>query len=54
MMKGADGIADTRTTVLVEGNLAAPISLTNAVRTGHQFLIDIAHSADPSDRDRRR
>ena len=25
-----------------------PISLTNAVGTGHQFLIDIAHSADPS------
>ena len=37
-----------RTTVLVEGNRAAPISLANAVRTGHQFLIDIAHSADPS------
>jgi len=25
-----------------------PIDVTNAVRTGHQFLIDIAHSADPS------
>ena len=47
MMKGADGIADTADDFLVEGNRAAPISLANAVRTGHQFLIDIAHSADP-------
>ena len=35
-------------TVLVEGNPAAPINLTNAVRTGHQFLIDIAHNAGRS------
>ncbi|POF39057.1 heme peroxidase [Pseudomonas laurylsulfativorans] len=48
VMKGADGIAGTADDVLVEGNRAAPISLTNAVRTGHQFLIDIAHSADPT------
>jgi hypothetical protein len=48
MMKGADGIADTADDVLVEGNPLAPVNLTNAVRTGHQFLIDIAHSADPS------
>ena len=48
MMKGADGLADTTDDVLVEGNRAAPISLANAVATGHQFLIDIAHSADPS------
>ena len=47
MMKGADGIADDDDDVLVEGNPLAPINLTNAVRTGHQFLIDIAHSADP-------
>ena len=48
---GADGIAGTAddTTTLVEGNPAAPIDLTNAVRTGHQFLIDIAHSAIPVD-----
>ena len=26
---------------------AAPIDLTNAVRTGHQFLIDVAHNAVP-------
>jgi len=47
---GGDGIlgnADDGTT-LVEGNPAAPIDLTNAVRTGHQFLIDVAHNADPT------
>ncbi len=47
---GADGIfgnGDDGTT-LVEGNPAAPIDLSHAVRTGHQFLIDIAHSADPT------
>ncbi|MGE0741122.1 MAG: peroxidase family protein, partial [Hyphomonadaceae bacterium] len=33
---------------LVSGNLAAPISLANAISTGHSFLDDIAHSADPS------
>ena len=49
MMRGADGIADTADDVLVEGNPAAPISLVNAVRTGHQFLIDIAHNAVPVD-----
>ncbi|WP_223511138.1 peroxidase family protein [Pseudomonas sp. GL-B-19] len=49
MMRGADGIADTADDVLVEGNPAAPISLVNAVRTGHQFLIDVAHNAVPVD-----
>ncbi len=46
---GLDGIAGTAddTTVLVEGNTTAPIDLTNAVRTGHQFLIDVAHNAVP-------
>src|SRR5262249_26380143 len=47
VMKGADGIAGTADDVLVEGNPAAPIDLTNAARTGHQFLIDIAHNAVP-------
>src|SRR4030095_3747208 len=47
VMKGADGIAGTADDVLVEGNLAAPISLANAVRTGHAFLNDIAHDAVP-------
>src|SRR3990167_5316592 len=32
---------------LVEGNPAAPVDLTNAVSTEHQFLIDIAHNAVP-------
>ncbi len=42
VMDNGDG-----TTSLVEGNPAAPISLANAVRTGHGFLDDIAHSAVP-------
>ncbi|HKA06170.1 MAG TPA: peroxidase family protein, partial [Gemmataceae bacterium] len=48
---GADGIFGTADdgTTLVEGNPAAPVDLTHAVRTGHQFLIDIAHSANPFD-----
>ncbi|WP_223462319.1 peroxidase family protein [Pseudomonas sp. A-R-26] len=49
MMTGPDGIPDTADDVLVEGDPAAPISLVNAVRTGHQFLIDIAHTAVPVD-----
>ncbi|MFZ6049900.1 peroxidase family protein [Pseudomonas sp. CR3202] len=48
VMKGPDGLAGTADDFLVEGNPAAPIDLTNAVGTGHQFLIDIAHSADPT------
>src|SRR5262245_54068694 len=46
---GADsifGTADDGTT-LVEGNPLAPVDLTHAVRTGHQFLIDVAHNAVP-------
>ena len=49
-----DGLAGTATTtVLVEGNPAAPIDLTHAVRTGHQFLIDVAHNAVPASTHRR-
>src|SRR5262249_6750408 len=46
---GSDGIfgTDDDGTTLVEGDLAAPIDLTHAVRTGHQFLIDVAHNAVP-------
>ena len=33
--------------VWVEGNPEAPVSLTNAVLTGHAFLDDIAHNAVP-------
>ena len=43
---GLFGTADDGTT-LVEGNRASPIDLTHAVRTGHQFLIDVAHNAVP-------
>src|SRR5215510_4456669 len=48
---GPDGIAGTAddTTTLVEGNPLAPVDLTNAVRTGHQFLIDINATANPFD-----
>ncbi|HVK45706.1 MAG TPA: peroxidase family protein, partial [Micropruina sp.] len=48
---GADGLFGTVDdgTTLVEGNRAAPIDLTHAVRTGHQFLIDVAHAAAPVD-----
>src|SRR5262249_23551911 len=46
---GADGIFGTADdgTTLVEGNRAAPIDLAHAVRTGHQFLIDVNHNAVP-------
>jgi Ca2+-binding RTX toxin-like protein len=46
---GVDGIAGTAddVTTLVEGNPASPVSLVNAVRTGHAFLNDIAHNAVP-------
>ncbi|RCL25155.1 heme peroxidase [Pseudomonas sp. AFG_SD02_1510_Pfu_092] len=47
IMKGLDGIAGTADDQQVEGNPLAPIDLTNAVRTGHQFLADIAHNAVP-------
>ena len=35
--------------VTVEGNPAAPVSplAVGALRTGHMFLADIAHSANP-------
>ncbi len=47
---GLDGLLGTSDdgTELVEGNPAAPISLANAIRTGHAFLDDIAHDAAPS------
>jgi Ca2+-binding RTX toxin-like protein len=48
VMKGIDGIAGTTDDILLEGNPAAPISLADAVRTGHAFLDDIAHAAAPS------
>ena len=44
---GADGIPNTADDIVVEGNLAAPISTAAALRTGHAFLADIAHEAVP-------
>ncbi|NEX94780.1 peroxidase family protein [Caulobacter sp. 17J65-9] len=49
VMKGADGKAGTADDQLVQGNLASPISTANAARTGHAFLDDIAHAANPRD-----
>jgi Ca2+-binding RTX toxin-like protein len=49
VMMGPDGLPGTADDFLMEGNPAAPIDLTNAVRTGQMFLADIAHSANPFD-----
>jgi Ca2+-binding RTX toxin-like protein len=50
---GANGLPQVVTgsaqaPVLIEANLAAPISVANAVSTGHAFMDDIAHNAAPS------
>jgi Ca2+-binding RTX toxin-like protein len=47
VMKGADGLGGTADDILVEGNPLSPLNLTNAVRTGHQFLVDINNNAVP-------
>src|SRR6185369_10519849 len=47
IMKGLDGLPGTNDDVQVEGNPLSPISLVNAVRTGHAFLNDIAATAVP-------
>ena len=46
---GANGLPQLVTaTGLIEGNLAAPVSLpADVLRTGHAFLDDIAHNAKP-------
>jgi Ca2+-binding RTX toxin-like protein len=49
VMMGPDGLPGTSDDFLVEGNPNAPISLVGAVRIGHAFLDDIAHSANPYD-----
>ena len=46
--EGADGIAGTATMSSSKATRPTPISLANAVRTGHAFLNDIAHNAVPS------
>ena len=45
---GPDLVAGTTDDVLLEGNLAAPVSAASAVRIGTAFLNDIAHSAGPN------
>ncbi|NQD93751.1 heme peroxidase, partial [Pseudomonas sp. CrR25] len=47
VMKGPDGLSGTADDMLVEGDPLAPVSLADAVRTDHQFLIDVAHNAVP-------
>ncbi|MEY4836678.1 MAG: leukotoxin, partial [Pseudomonadota bacterium] len=46
---GANGFPQlvTGPDTLVEGNLATPVSTSGALSTGHVFLADIAHNADP-------
>jgi hypothetical protein len=44
---GADGKFGGGDDSFVEGSRTTPISTANAVRTGHAFLDDIAHSAAP-------
>ena len=34
--------------LLIEGNLNAPIDISGATRSGHAFLLDIAHVANPA------
>jgi len=49
VMKGVDGLGGTPDDFLAEGNPLDPVDLTDAVRTGHQFLVDINHNAVPVD-----
>src|SRR5262245_50805404 len=46
---GPDGLLGTDDDVTVEGDPANPVSplAVNALRTGHMFLADIAHTANP-------
>ncbi|UUZ64942.1 hypothetical protein LP417_09440 [Polaromonas sp. P1-6] len=47
-IRGANGFPQLVTsTGLVEGNPAAPVDASLAIRTGHPFLADIAHFANP-------
>ena len=41
------GTNDDGTPVLVEGNLATPVDASQALRIGHSFFIDVAHTANP-------
>ena len=45
---GANGLPQIVTAEgLIEGNLAAPVAASQALATGHAFLMDIAHTAAP-------
>ncbi|MBQ0823847.1 cadherin-like domain-containing protein [Microvirga sp. HBU67558] len=44
---GADGVPNTSDDIVVSGTPGSPVSLANAVLTGHAFLDDIAHAAVP-------
>jgi Ca2+-binding RTX toxin-like protein len=44
---GADGVPNTSDDMVISGTPGSPVSLTNAVLTGHAFLDDIAHAAVP-------
>ncbi|MDM0018336.1 peroxidase family protein [Variovorax saccharolyticus] len=46
---GADGIVNTADDLVASGTASSPIDtlLVNALRTGHAFLNDIAHDANP-------
>ncbi len=48
---GADGIPNTADDIVVSGTPAAPVNTfaALAIRTGHAFLDDIAHAANPFD-----
>ena len=35
------------TPVLIEGNLSAPVDASQALRIGHSFFLDVAHTANP-------
>ncbi|NLF32953.1 MAG: hypothetical protein GX591_18970 [Planctomycetes bacterium] len=52
VMLGPDGLGGTADDVMVEGDPTANgglgISLADAVRTGHGFIVDIAHTATPT------
>ncbi|WP_262297610.1 peroxidase family protein [Microvirga sesbaniae] len=44
---GPDGVPNTPDDIVVSGTPGSPVSLANAVLTGHAFLDDIAHAAVP-------
>ncbi|RHW18361.1 hypothetical protein D1610_07835 [Sphingomonas gilva] len=45
---GLDGIPNTADDVVISGTPDAPVGLAAAIRTGHAFLADIAHTAVPN------